>query len=116
MALRAPTLLSPSGFGKRVLAFWALGLARIGETQGLGTWGYHAIMKLGWVNGVFHSAMILGSIGPASEMPDHLAKVFAAVYAIVAGLASMALLSVILYPFVPRMGHAFDLRMRNRDE
>jgi hypothetical protein len=48
VALRAPTLLSPSGFGKRVLAFWALGLARIGETQGLGTWGYHAIMKLGW--------------------------------------------------------------------
>ncbi len=116
MARKVPPLLSRPRFAGRVLGFLAFGLGGIWASLALGTWGYHAIAGLGWVDAFFNSAMILSGMGPAAEMPDDSAKIFAGTYAMVAGLAWTALLSVVLYPFVHRMLHAFHLQMRGEGE
>lgn len=116
MARRAPPLPTRSRFVGRVLGFWAFGLGGIGLALALGTWGYHAVAGLGWVDAFFNAAMILSGMGPAAEMPDDAAKIFAGLYALVAGLAWTALLSVILYPFIHRILHALHLEMQGEDD
>ena len=113
----APLPLPPRRrFAWRVLGYWAFGLGGIGATLALGTWGYHAIAGLGWVDGFFNASMILSGMGPAAEMPDDRAKIFASFYALAAGLAWTGLVSVVLYPFVHRMLHALHLQMRGDED
>ena len=64
----------------------------------------------------YNAAMILSGMGPSADMPDVGSKLFAGGYAIFAGLAWTALLSVVLYPFVHRMLHALHLQMQEEDE
>lgn len=108
--------LLPAGrFAQRAGAFMAFGLGGIGLCLALGTWGYHEIAGLSWIDSVFNAAMILSGMGPADPMPNDAAKVFASVFALFAGLAWTALLSVIVYPFVQRMLHALHLQMHGDD-
>ena len=108
----APPLPSRHAFAGRVLSFSAFGFGGIGLSLALGTWGYHAIAGFGWVDATFNAAMILSGMGPAAEMPDAAAKLFASAYAILGGLAWTALLSVILYPFIHRLLHVLHLQQR----
>ena len=112
MPRTVPPLPSRPRFAGRVLGFWAFGLGGIGLSLALGTWGYHVIADLGWVDAFFNSAMILSGMGPAAELPTDAAKIFAGVYAMVAGLAWTALLGMVLYPFIHLMLHALHLEMR----
>ena len=106
--------LPPFGpFARRAGAFAAFGLGGIGLCLALGTWGYHAVAGLAWIDSFFNAAMILSGMGPANAMPGDAAKVFASLFALFAGLAWTALLSVIVYPFVQRMLHALHLQMRD---
>ncbi|WP_210526796.1 hypothetical protein [Rubellimicrobium arenae] len=112
----SPPLLTPGQFAARVAGFTAFGLGGIGLALALGTWGYHDIAGLSWVDSVFNASMILSGMGPANAMPTDRAKIFASIYALCAGLAWTALLSVIVYPFVQRMLHALHLEMNKDDE
>ena len=111
-----PPLLPPRRFAGRVAGYWLFALGGLGLTLGLGTWGYHAVADLGWIDAFYNSAMILSGMGPSAEMPDVGSKLFAGGYALFAGLAWTALLSVVLYPFIHRMLHALHLQMREGDD
>lgn len=103
-------------FAGRVAGYWAFGLGGLAASLALGTWGYHAVAHLDWIDAFYNSAMILSGMGPSAEMPHDAAKMFASFYALFAGLAWTALLSIVLYPFVHRMLHALHLQMQGDDE
>ena len=111
-----PPLLPPRRFAGRVAFYWLFALGGLGLTLGLGTWGYYAVADLGWIDAFYKAAMILSGMGPSADMPDVGSKLFAGGYAIFAGFAWTALLSVVLYPFVHRMLHALHLQMREDED
>ena len=59
----------------------------------------------------FNSPKILSGMRPAAEMPNDVAKIFAGIYPLLAGLARTGLVSVTLFPSVHRMLYALRLQM-----
>jgi hypothetical protein len=70
-----------------------------------GTAGYHVLGRLGWVDAFLNASMILGGMGPVDHMESNGAKVFASLYALFSGLVFIAVMGVVIAPWVHRMIH-----------
>ncbi len=75
----------------------------------VGTFGYHWIGNLPWIDSVLNAAMILTGMGPVNEMKTYAAKLFAAAYALFSGVAFLTIMAVLLAPVVHRFLHKFHL-------
>jgi hypothetical protein len=75
----------------------------------IGIFGYHYICKLGWVDSLLNSSMILTGMGPVDPMINTAAKVFASVYAIFSGVVFLTTIAVMLAPIVHRAFHKFHI-------
>jgi hypothetical protein len=53
--------------------------------------------------------MILGGMGPVGNLEGHAAKVFASVYALFSGIVFIAVLGMLLAPFVHRIMHKLHM-------
>jgi len=67
---------------------------------------------LGWVDAFLNASMILGGMGPVDRMTTTGAKIFAACYALFSGLVLIAVMGVVLAPWLHRMLHAFHVEGR----
>lgn len=104
MRARGPIRLhTRAEFAARLLRFVLVAFAFLGLSLGLGVLGYRSLAGLSWVDALFNATMILTGMGPAAEMPDDRAKLFAAAYAIFGGAVYPAITAIILYPLVHRM-------------
>ena len=54
--------------------------------------------------------MILGGMGPANELSNSSAKLFASIYALYSGVAIISTVAVIITPVLHRMMHKFHLK------
>ena len=52
----------------------------------LGTFGYHAVGRLAWIDAFLNASMILSGMGPVDRMETTAAKLFSALYALFSGL------------------------------
>ncbi len=71
--------------------------------------GYHWLAGEHWVDAFLDAAMILGGMGPVSQLPNNTAKTFAGFYALFAGLAVIGATAVVISPILHRMLHRFHL-------
>ena len=71
----------------------------------IGMCGYHFINGEGWVDSFLDASMILGGMGPVDQLENDGAKLFAAVYALFSGLFFVAVMGVVIAPWVHRMIH-----------
>jgi hypothetical protein len=62
-----------------------------------------------WTDATLNAAMILGGMGPVDAVRSEGGKVFATVYALYSGLVVIALIGVLLLPFMHRLMHRFHL-------
>ena len=101
--------LSRPRFIRRVCGHFALATLPIGLTLGFGILGYHGFAHLKWIDSLLNASMILGGMGPVDTLQDASdgAKIFASIYALFSGLVFIAVLGLILAPFVHRLMHRF---------
>jgi hypothetical protein len=85
----------------------AAGLILISLT--IGVLGYHYLAALSWIDALLNASMILGGMGPISELATTSGKLFASFYALYAGIAFLATSAVILAPIAHRVLHRLHL-------
>ena len=102
-------ILTRAQFARRVLGHFALGTGAIAVALAIGIGGYHWIAGFNWVNSFLNASMILGGMGPVGDLPNDASKIFAGFYALFAGLFFIAMLGLLLAPFLHRLAHRLHL-------
>lgn len=105
-----------SVFVKRLIESILLALLLIAAALFLGVAGYHWIAGLSWVDALLEASMILGGMGAISPLSTNAAKIFASCYALFSGLMFIAIMGVVLGPFVHRFLHKFHLDESDQKE
>jgi len=94
----------------RLLQSAAVTLALIAFSLALGIAGYHWIGGLdSWVDCLYNASMILGGMGPVSDLKTDAGKVFASLYALYSGIMLLASVGVLLSPVLHRVMHRFHI-------
>ena len=83
----------------------AWGLLAVVVVDAIGSAGYHWLGNLPWIDAFLNASMILGGMGPVDRMDRDGAKLFAAIYALFSGLVFVALMGLVLAPWLHRMLH-----------
>lgn len=96
-------------FIRRVGRHALVSSALIAFSLGIGTLGYRAGARLGWIDAFMNASMILTGMGPIAPMPTPGAKLFASFYALYSGIVFLAVSGILLAPFLHRMLHRFHL-------
>lgn len=104
-------LLSRPAFAMRLArhGFWAL-LLVVGSLV-LGTLGFHLTCEQSTIDAFVNASMLLGGMGPVGDpgqYPDS-GKIFAALYALYAGLVFLVIAAILLAPVFHRVLHRFHL-------
>jgi hypothetical protein len=96
-------------FRRRLVQSFGFAASLIGVSLGIGIAGYHWIAGLAWIDALLNASMILGGMGPVSDLQSDAAKVFASLYALYSGLVLIAVMGILLTPVAHRMLHRFHL-------
>lgn len=76
-----------------------------------GVAGYHYLEGLGWIDALLNAAMILGGMGPVDPLYTTGGKLFAAGYALFAGVVFIVVAGLLLAPVFHRLLHHFHLEL-----
>lgn len=106
---RRQPLLPHRGFVDRLTGHALGAVALVLITLALGMTGYHTLEGLSWVDAYLNAAMILGGMGPVTELHSASGKVFAGTYALFAGLVFVFSVGLVLAPVIHRALHRFHL-------
>src|SRR5437016_155599 len=112
---RSEDLLPREQFILRVFRHIGLAVLAAVVALALGILGYRYIAGMSWVDSLLNASMILGGMGPVSELRTDGAKVFASIYALFSGLFFVGLLGVLLAPFIHRIMHKLHMEESDTD-
>jgi len=104
-------LLSKKAFLIRVLRYGGFALGIVLGSLAVGIIGYHLTEGMGWLDALVNAAMILGGMGPVSELHSDGGKLFASLYALFSGIVFLMAVGVFLAPIVHRLYHRFHLEL-----
>jgi len=96
-------------FATRISKHLAVTLVVIVGSWMAGIAGYKFFEDMSWIDATLNAAMILGGMGPVSELHTVSGKLFASFYAIYSGLVLIATAGVVLAPFLHRVLHRIHL-------
>ena len=105
-------LLNWRAFLRRAGRNLGLGGLVVAGAAAIGTFGYHELGELGWIDSFLNASMILSGMGPVDRMITAPAKLFAALYALFSGLVFIGVMGVVLAPWVHRLMHKFHAERR----
>ncbi len=106
---RSEPLLPRRLFIRRIVIHAALVVAFVCLSIGFGVIGFHMLGELSLIDAFLNAAMLLGGMGLVSELDTSIAKVFASLYALYAGIAFLTVAAVLLAPFAHRFLHGLHL-------
>ena len=106
---RTRRLLSRGEFLRRLARHGGFAILIAAASLGLGVLGYHEFAGLSFIDSLVNASMLLGGMGPVDELHTTSAKLFAAFYALFAGLAFLVFAGVIFAPIIHRFLHRFHL-------
>lgn len=109
---RSQPLLRWPAFLHRAVRHVVAALALVAAVDGLGTLGYHELGGLPWLDAFLNASMILGGMGPVDPLHAAAAKVFAAIYALFSGLLFIAVMALVLTPWLHRLIHKVHLETK----
>jgi len=111
-------LISREVYFRRIARSGGVAFAAILAALFLGVSGYHWIEGLPWVDSILNAAMILGGMGPVSELHTTAGKLFAAAYALFSGLMFIVVAGLLFAPVIHRFLHKFHLEggRKGRDD
>ncbi|MFH0991187.1 MAG: hypothetical protein V1799_14360 [bacterium] len=108
---RTKPLLTHSAFIRRVAQFALTSLMLILFSLLVGMFGYRLFENLSWVDAFVNAAMLMGGMGPVTELHTDAGKIFAGCYALYCGLVLLIALGLIIAPLFHRFLHKFHLDM-----
>jgi hypothetical protein len=74
-----------------------------------GTAGFHAYAQQEWLDAFLNASMLLGGMGPVGDFRTNPGKLFAAVYALYAGLMFLVLAGLLMAPVFHHVLHRFHM-------
>lgn len=106
---RTKPLISGRDFFVRVVSHGMLAVAAVLFALTLGIVGYHVFEGLPWIDATLNASMILGGMGPVDKLSTESGKIFVSAYALFSGIVFIAIMGLLLAPFVHRLMHRFHL-------
>jgi hypothetical protein len=110
---RREPLLTGVQFRARVMKHTMVVFMAILIALSIGVVGYHATVKLPWIDSLLNASMILGGMGPVDPITTTAGKLFASVYALFSGVFFLAASAVLIAPFLHRLLHHFHLETKD---
>lgn len=92
-----------------------IGLILIGVALYAGMLGYHVFEGMSWIDSFLNASMILSGMGPANTLTTTAGKLFSGCYALFSGLAFIAIIVIILSPFIHRFFRKIHLETSKDD-
>ena len=80
----------------------------------LGTLGFWSLAEQDFIDALLNTAMLLGGMGPVGEIRTTPGKLFAAAFALYAGLVFLVAGAMVLGPALHRLLHRFHLEKEGR--
>jgi hypothetical protein len=102
-------LLPMGQFILRLVRHSILAFIVIACALGIGIFGYRFFEGLSWLDSFLNASMILGGMGPVSELHNPAAKLFAGFYALFAGLVFIGVAGIVILPIAHRFLHILHL-------
>jgi hypothetical protein len=112
---RQEPLLPRALFIWRVFKFASISFGLVAFSLLIGILGYRIFEGMAWIDAFVNAAMILGGMGPVSELHTNIGKLFAGIYALYCGLIVLISVSILIAPIFHRFLHLFHLESRSKD-
>ena len=104
---RREKLISAAAFRVRLGKYILVSTLLIAAALCVGMVGYHAFESFSWTDSFLNASMILGGMGPVSELKTEGGKLFAGCYALFSGLIFIMSAGLVFAPLVHRLLHKF---------
>ncbi len=104
---RHEKLISRAAFLRRLGHSFFVCAMLVGVSLFAGMLGYHALEGLSWTESFLNASMLLGGMGPVTELKTEAGKIFAGLYALYSGLAFLVLAGLLFGPVAHRVLHDF---------
>jgi hypothetical protein len=91
-----------------------IAVAFLSVSLGIGVWGYHYFMHLGFADSLINASMILSGMGPVDHADTDGAKIFASIYAIYSGIAFISSMAFLFLPILHRFLHKLHLDIQEK--
>lgn len=104
-------LIPIRAFILRMIAYAISAFLLLAVSWFIGILGYRILESMPWIDATLNAAMILGGMGPVSELHTNGGKIFASFYAIFSGVIFLFSIGVLLAPLVHRLMHKFHLNL-----
>ena len=99
-----------SRYHRRVIHASIVAGELIGVSLAIGILGYHFLGGIeSWVDCLYNASMILGGMGPVSDLKTNAGKVFASIYALYSGVTLLTSVGVLIAPSLHRALHRFHV-------
>ena len=106
---RHEPLASRAIFFRRLAKYVSLALGFMAVSLVIGMAGYHYLEGMSWIDAFVNSAMLMGGMGPVSELHTDAGKLFAGLYALYCGLVVIIAIGIVAAPLLHRILHHFHL-------
>lgn len=106
---RNERLLSRPAYVRRVVRHGGLGLILALGALLVGVIGYRFFEGMSWLDALVNASMILGGMGPVSELHTDGGKIFASAYALFSGAGFLVIVAIVMAPVFHRFLHRFHL-------
>lgn len=113
---RNEPLISRNAFVRRMVLSCAAAAGIVAFSLALGMAGYRLTEGLSWVDACVNASMLLGGMGPVTELHTTAGKLFASFYALYCGLVLILAVGVVFAPLVHRFLHRFHLEVEETEE
>lgn len=108
---RHEPLVSRAAFLRRMTKYALLASGFIAVSLVIGMAGYHYLEGMSWIDAFVNSAMLMGGMGPVSELHTDAGKLFAGLYALYCGLVVIIAIGIVAAPLLHRILHHFHLEV-----
>jgi len=112
---RSEPMLSPRHFLRRLSQHIVCALGVVLVSLLIGMLGYHVLAGQAWVDAFLNAAMLLGGMGPVGTISTPAGKIFAALFALYAGLVLIAVTTLLLAPVLHRILHSVHLEAQSEE-
>jgi len=106
---RHKPLLPWSAFLRRLANYAAVAFGLVALSLAIGICGYCGFERMSLTDAFLNAAMLMGGMGPTSELHTRAGKLFAAFYALYCGIVFLIAIGILIAPVVHRFLHHFHL-------
>ncbi len=111
---RTAPLVPWPAFRRRMVQHGMYAAILVTASMVVGTWGFTVLAGQTVIDAFLNAAMLLGGMGPVGEIRSTVGKLFAAMFALYAGLAFLGVATILFAPVFHRVLHSFHLEEQHR--